>query len=79
MKIFPQPNILVGVDQDIRVILDCKGTHLSLSLNSPQRVEEFKELMQRALNTWEDPQPWAVEIMDALTNTPRPGKRGDTP
>lgn len=51
-----------------------EGERLTVEVQTPQRVGEFMEIMNRALSTWETPPEWALDLMDKLTGTPSPQK-----
>lgn len=40
--------------------------YLRMTLIEPERVIEFRELLRRALNTWDKAPKWIIEISDAM-------------
>jgi len=41
-----------------------------LFLESPEELHEFKQLVARAVNTWEQAPQWAKDLNDTLQNNP---------
>jgi hypothetical protein len=46
---------------------------------SDDKYEDFKQLVARALNTWDTAPQWLVDLDHMLTGTPKPGDMGEMP
>lgn len=58
----------------LRINADTPCSALTLSLSTPERVQELTGLLRRGLNCMEPEKSpaWVVELLDVLDRTPRP-------
>jgi len=55
-------------DVEIRRSFDRESSYLDLHVNGPVRLAELRQVLSRALNTWDplDVPPWALDLADML-------------
>lgn len=60
---------------DVEVQTEAKGRELTIHLDSKERVDDFKKLITRAMNTWENAPNWLWKMADHIEGTPTPAGR----